>query len=252
MASGRSISRASRSRWRRGRATVADRRTGRVLERRDCSSRPSVRAAPRPVTASRTRSSHSMPRRSQLKDWFSQPGAEFVTGPSVFQENGTELVAAATKDGRVVVLNATALGGAIMARRWPLRLSSSRRFDRRRRAGDMAGDDGCAGRASGSRRRGPCGGSAARRSRMDSDGSLPPPPTASWPRSCRSRRVADARTRLDGPESCRAGNTDCRERRGVRAVDRPPVQIRPDAARPPCCTPTKARPARSCGRAARP
>jgi hypothetical protein len=37
---------------------------------------------------------------------------EFVTGPMVFSEKDTELVAAGTKDGRVIVLNATALGGA--------------------------------------------------------------------------------------------------------------------------------------------
>ena len=48
----------------------------------------------------------------QLKDWFTQPGAEFVTGPTVFKDNDRELVAAATKDGRVVVLAARALGGS--------------------------------------------------------------------------------------------------------------------------------------------
>jgi hypothetical protein len=48
----------------------------------------------------------------QLKDWFTQPGAEFITGPTVFKNNEAEFVAAATKDGRVVVLNAMALGGA--------------------------------------------------------------------------------------------------------------------------------------------
>ncbi len=48
----------------------------------------------------------------QVKDWFTQPGAEFVTGPTVFKHNDREYVAAATKDGRVVLLDATALGGA--------------------------------------------------------------------------------------------------------------------------------------------
>jgi hypothetical protein len=47
-----------------------------------------------------------------LKDWFTQPAAEFTTGPAVFKQNDTEYVVAATKDGRVLVLNATALGGA--------------------------------------------------------------------------------------------------------------------------------------------
>jgi hypothetical protein len=48
----------------------------------------------------------------QVKDWFSQPTAEFVTGPSIFQQDGKELVAAATRDGRVLVLDAASLGGS--------------------------------------------------------------------------------------------------------------------------------------------
>jgi hypothetical protein len=48
----------------------------------------------------------------QVKDWFSQTGAEFVTGPTVFKEKDVEFVAVGTKDGRVILLNATALGGA--------------------------------------------------------------------------------------------------------------------------------------------
>jgi outer membrane protein assembly factor BamB len=52
------------------------------------------------------------PKTLQVKDWFTQTSAEFVTGPMVFTENGAELVAAATKDGRILVLNTTALGGA--------------------------------------------------------------------------------------------------------------------------------------------
>jgi outer membrane protein assembly factor BamB len=48
----------------------------------------------------------------QVKDWFSQPGVEFVTGPTVFKHNDREIVAAATKDGRVLLLNAASLGGA--------------------------------------------------------------------------------------------------------------------------------------------
>jgi len=48
----------------------------------------------------------------QLKDWFSQPNAEFVTGPTIIRHNNREIVAAATKDGRVLLLDAASLGGA--------------------------------------------------------------------------------------------------------------------------------------------
>ena len=52
------------------------------------------------------------PKTLQLKDWFTQAGTEFVTGPTVFKHNGRDVVAAATKDGRVVLLAANSLGGA--------------------------------------------------------------------------------------------------------------------------------------------
>jgi hypothetical protein len=48
----------------------------------------------------------------QLKDWFTQPTAEFVTGPTVFRQGTKDLVSAATKDGRVILLDAASLGGA--------------------------------------------------------------------------------------------------------------------------------------------
>ena len=48
----------------------------------------------------------------QLKDWFTEPSAEFVTGPTIFKQGSKELVAAATKDGRILVLDASSLGGA--------------------------------------------------------------------------------------------------------------------------------------------
>jgi hypothetical protein len=48
----------------------------------------------------------------QLKDWFSQPTSEFVTGPTVFRHGTKDVVAAATKDGRVLLLDGTSLGGA--------------------------------------------------------------------------------------------------------------------------------------------
>ncbi len=48
----------------------------------------------------------------ELKDWFTQPNAEFVTGPTILKHNDKEVVAAATKDGRVILLDASALGGS--------------------------------------------------------------------------------------------------------------------------------------------
>jgi hypothetical protein len=52
------------------------------------------------------------PKTLRLKDWFTQPSAEFVTGPTVFRHGANDLVAAATKDGRVILLDSKSLGGA--------------------------------------------------------------------------------------------------------------------------------------------
>jgi outer membrane protein assembly factor BamB len=52
------------------------------------------------------------PKTLQLKDWFTQPTAEFVTGPMVFRHGMKDVVAAATKDGRVILLDVASLGGA--------------------------------------------------------------------------------------------------------------------------------------------
>jgi outer membrane protein assembly factor BamB len=52
------------------------------------------------------------PKTLQLKDWFTQPNAEFVTGPTVFRHGTKDVVAAGTKDGRVILLDAASLGGA--------------------------------------------------------------------------------------------------------------------------------------------
>ena len=52
------------------------------------------------------------PKTLKLKDWFTQPNAEFVTGPTILRHNDREIVAAATKDGRIIVLDAASLGGA--------------------------------------------------------------------------------------------------------------------------------------------
>ncbi len=51
------------------------------------------------------------PKTLQVRDWFTQPGAEFVTGPTIFRYKDTEIAAAATKDGRVLLLDTSMLGG---------------------------------------------------------------------------------------------------------------------------------------------
>ncbi len=51
------------------------------------------------------------PKTLQVKDWFTQPAAEFITGPTILRHNDREIVAVATKDGRVLLLDATSLGG---------------------------------------------------------------------------------------------------------------------------------------------
>ncbi|MGB2716467.1 MAG: PQQ-binding-like beta-propeller repeat protein [Vicinamibacterales bacterium] len=51
------------------------------------------------------------PKTLQVKDWFTHPSAEFVTGPTILRHNDKEIVAAATKDGRILLLESNALGG---------------------------------------------------------------------------------------------------------------------------------------------
>jgi outer membrane protein assembly factor BamB len=46
-----------------------------------------------------------------VKDWFAMPVAWFSTPPVVFEADGKEMVAAATKDGRVFLLDGASLGG---------------------------------------------------------------------------------------------------------------------------------------------
>jgi len=55
------------------------------------------------------------PKTLALKSWYAQPGVEIVTGPSVFKHGEKEIVTAATKDGRIVLLDAASLGGATHA-----------------------------------------------------------------------------------------------------------------------------------------
>jgi putative pyrroloquinoline-quinone-binding quinoprotein len=52
------------------------------------------------------------PKTLTLKDWFTQPTTEFVTGPTIVEQNGKQIVASATRDGRLVLLDAASLGGA--------------------------------------------------------------------------------------------------------------------------------------------
>ncbi len=52
------------------------------------------------------------PKTLAVDDWFTMPGASFSSTPVIFTEAGREMVAAATKDGRVFLLNAASLGGA--------------------------------------------------------------------------------------------------------------------------------------------
>jgi hypothetical protein len=64
------------------------------------------------------------PKTLRVKDWFTQPNADFGTGPVVVGVKGNEFVAAATKDGRVYLLDPASLGGAnhasplYMSRAW--------------------------------------------------------------------------------------------------------------------------------------
>src|SRR5439155_9055277 len=52
------------------------------------------------------------PKTLALKDWFTQPTADFVTGPIVIGDKGKEFVAAAAGDGRVYILDPKSLGGS--------------------------------------------------------------------------------------------------------------------------------------------
>ena len=52
------------------------------------------------------------PKTMQLKDWFTNSGTEFVSTPVIFAHGDQNIVAAATKDGRILLLDASSLGGA--------------------------------------------------------------------------------------------------------------------------------------------
>jgi hypothetical protein len=52
------------------------------------------------------------PKTLKLKAWFSPAATAFTAAPVVFQHNGKDLIAAANKDGRIYLLDSSALGGA--------------------------------------------------------------------------------------------------------------------------------------------
>jgi hypothetical protein len=52
------------------------------------------------------------PKTLQVKHWYADPNAQFVSGPVVFRHDDKDIVAAATKDGRILLLDAASLGGA--------------------------------------------------------------------------------------------------------------------------------------------
>jgi outer membrane protein assembly factor BamB len=51
------------------------------------------------------------PREFTVKDWFTQPSVDFVTSPVVFKAGERDIVAAAMRDGSIVLLDAVSLGG---------------------------------------------------------------------------------------------------------------------------------------------
>jgi hypothetical protein len=51
------------------------------------------------------------PKTLKLRDYFTEPGADFNASPVVFDYKGKDLVIASAKDGRMFVLNSTSLGG---------------------------------------------------------------------------------------------------------------------------------------------
>jgi outer membrane protein assembly factor BamB len=52
------------------------------------------------------------PKTLHVKDWFTSPTVELATAPLFFRHDDKDIVATVTRDGRVVLLDATSLGGA--------------------------------------------------------------------------------------------------------------------------------------------
>jgi hypothetical protein len=51
------------------------------------------------------------PKTLHVKDWFTSPTVELASSPLFFRHNDKDIVATVTRDGRVVLLDATSLGG---------------------------------------------------------------------------------------------------------------------------------------------
>jgi outer membrane protein assembly factor BamB len=47
-----------------------------------------------------------------IRDWFTQPSAEFVTPPLVFKTGDRDVIAAATREGSIILLDAVSLGAS--------------------------------------------------------------------------------------------------------------------------------------------
>ncbi len=52
------------------------------------------------------------PKTLQVKHWFGTPNTEPVTGPTIFKHGGREIIAAATRNGHVLLLDGASFGGA--------------------------------------------------------------------------------------------------------------------------------------------
>src|SRR5437764_14763918 len=51
------------------------------------------------------------PKTLKLRDYFTEPRADFSASPLVFQHKGNDLIVAAGKDGRLYILNRNSLSG---------------------------------------------------------------------------------------------------------------------------------------------
>jgi hypothetical protein len=51
------------------------------------------------------------PKTLAIKDWFSQPGVEFISAPVLFEDEGRNIVVVTTRDGSLLLLDAASLGG---------------------------------------------------------------------------------------------------------------------------------------------
>ena len=202
------------------------------------------------------------PKTLAVTDWFTRPDAEFVTGPSVFRQGDREIVAAATKDGRVVLLDAAALGGADHAT--PLATSASVAG-----TGASVRRDAIALWQQGAGRDDRDPSTTTQPRRQQESGDMDPGAHRraasrdgpSTERSCHHARchrrpgrarvvgiaVARARMGLDVARVARVAAD--RQRRRVRARRLARQPRAPCLGAAPRCTPTTARPASVCGRA---